>query len=138
MNMNNRAARFGMKTAFSYIGKDPDKNLPKLMKWVDMFAGDGTNSFEEQRNAFRKVIDDPENNMHKLLWSIWEDIDEDVLKTIFENFLINGNIVGWPISRELQKNITVIFRGQYCSTQRRRVICTAKVVGRQSTEISLI
>jgi len=103
VNANNMAMRLGMKTAFSYIGKDPDKNLPKLMKWVDRFAGDGPDSFEAQRDAFRKVIDDPDNNMHKLIWSLWDDIDEDVLKTIFENFIINTNLIGWPREEELKK-----------------------------------
>ncbi len=103
MNANNMAMRLGMKTAFSYIGKDPDKNLPKLMKWVDRFAGDGPDSFEAQRDAFRKVIDDPDNNMHKLIWSLWDDIDEDVLKTIFENLIINTNLIGWPREEELKK-----------------------------------
>ncbi len=92
----------GLKTAFSYIGKNPDKNMPKLMKWVDRFAGDGPNSFEVQRDAFRKIINDPDNNMHKLLWSIWDDIDEDVIKTVFENFLINANLIGWPREEELR------------------------------------
>ena len=92
----------GLKTAFSYIGKNPDKNMPKLMKWVDRFAGDGPNNFEVQRDAFRKIINDPDNNMHKLLWSIWDDIDEDVIKTVFENFLINANLIGWPREEELR------------------------------------
>ncbi len=102
MNANNKAVRMGLKTAFSYIGKNPDKNMPKLMKWVDRFAGDGPNSFEVQRDAFRKIINDPDNNMHKLLWSIWDDIDEDVIKTVFENFLINANLIGWPREEELR------------------------------------
>ena len=102
MNANNNAVRMGLKTAFSYIGKNPDKNMPKLMKWVDRFAGDGPNSFEVQRDAFRKIINDPDNNMHKLLWSIWDDIDEDVIKTVFENFLINANLIGWPREEELR------------------------------------
>ena len=72
------------------------------MKWVDRFAGDGPNSFEVQRDAFRKIINDPDNNMHKLLWSIWDDIDEDVIKTVFENFLINANLIGWPREEELR------------------------------------
>lgn len=103
MNINSRTARFGMKTAFRYIGKDPDKNLPKLLKWVDRFAGEGPNNFAVQREAFRRVVEDPDNNMHKLLWSIWEDIDEDVLKTIFENFLMNAVLLGWPIEEELRQ-----------------------------------
>ena len=80
MNASNKVVRLGLKTAFSYVGRNPDKNLPMLMDWVDKIAGDGPNSYEVQRKAFRKVIDEPENNMHKLLWSVWDDIDEGVLK----------------------------------------------------------
>ena len=42
----------GLKTAFHYIEKDPEKNLPKLMEWVDKLAGTGPDSFEPQRDAF--------------------------------------------------------------------------------------
>lgn len=103
MNLSNRAVRLGLTTAFRFIGKDPDKNLPKLMRWVDRFAGEGSGSFISQRQAFRNVIDDPNNSMHKLLWSLWEDIDEKVLKTIFQNFLVNANFVGWPRQEELRR-----------------------------------
>ncbi len=103
MNASNKVVRLGLKTAFSYVGRNPDKNLPMLMDWVDKIAGDGPNSYEVQRKAFRKVIDEPENNMHKLLWSVWDDIDEGVLKKLFENFVINANLMGWPKEEELRK-----------------------------------
>lgn len=28
----------GISTAYHYLEKDPEKNLPKLMDWVDRFA----------------------------------------------------------------------------------------------------
>ncbi len=103
MNTNNKMLHFGLKKAFDYVGKDPDKNLPKLMALVDKFAGSGPNSFEVQRATFRQIISDPDNNMHKLLWSVWTDIDDGVLKKTFENFIINANLVGWPREEELRK-----------------------------------
>ena len=103
MNASNKLVRFGLKKAFDYIGKDPEQNLPKLMTWVDRFAGDGPDSFPAQRKAFREIIDDHDNNMHKLLCSAWEDIDEGVLKTTFENFVINANLVGWQTQEEYRK-----------------------------------
>lgn len=90
-------SKLGMKTAYSYIEKDPEKNLPKLMAWVDRLAGDGPDSFQEQRDAFRTVINDPSNNMYQLIMNIFRDVDNDVLKATFENFFLNANIIGWPI-----------------------------------------
>ena len=94
--------KLGLKTAYGYIEKDPEHNLPKLMEWVDRLAGDGPNSFLVQRDAFRTVINDPENNMHQLLMNIFREADNDVLKATFENFLLNANIVGWPIQEEMR------------------------------------
>lgn len=78
MNTNSKILHFGLKKAFDYVGKDPDKNLPKLMALVDKFAGSGPHSFEVQRATFRQIINDPDNNMHKLLWNVWTDIDDGV------------------------------------------------------------
>ena len=103
MNASNKIVRFGMKKAFSYIGKDPDNNLPKLMQWVDRFAGDNENSFLRQREAFRKIINNPDNSMYKLLKSIWTDIDKDVLNAVFENFILNANFLGWQQQEKMRK-----------------------------------
>ena len=96
-------SKLGMKTAFSYIEKDPEKNLPKLMEWVDKLAGTGPDSFQEQRDAFREVVNNPDNNMYQLIMNIFRDVDNDVLKATFENFFLNANIIGWPIQEEARK-----------------------------------
>ena len=92
----------GLKTAFHYIEKDPEKNLPKLMEWVDRLAGTGPDSFEPQRDAFRAVINDPSNNMYRLIMNIFRDVDNDVLKATFQNFFLNANIIGWPIQEKFR------------------------------------
>lgn len=35
-----KVKEFGINTALQYLEKDPEKNLGKLMDWVDRFAGD--------------------------------------------------------------------------------------------------
>ena len=102
MNTSSWLFRFSVKKAFDYIGRDPDKNLPKLMNWVDAAAGTGPDPFQVQRNAFRKVIGDPDNNMHKLLWSVWNDIDPGVLKKTFENFVLNAVLKGWKQEQKMR------------------------------------
>lgn len=132
MDASNKAVRFGLKKAFDYIGKDPDTNFTKLMDWVDRFAGEGPDSYEPQRRAFRQVIEDPENNMYQLLKSLWTDIDEEVLKATFENFILNANLIGWPQQDVCADATTAIFRGRSCLIRPRRVICTAPAAGQRS------
>ena len=103
MRIANELKRTTLKTAFHYLEKDPEKNAVKLMELVDKFAGDGPDSFPKQREAFRSVLEDPQNNMYQLIMSVLKDIDRDVLKATFENFFFNANIVGWPKQEENRK-----------------------------------
>ena len=96
-------SKLGLRTAFGYIEKNPEKNLPKLMEWVDRLAGTGPDSFQPQRDAFRAVISDPGSNMYQLIMNILRDVDNDVLKRTFENFFLNANIIGWPIQERFRQ-----------------------------------
>ena len=51
MALGNTMKKVALRTAFDYIGKNPEDNMPKLMDWVDRFAGDGPDSFPAQRAA---------------------------------------------------------------------------------------
>ena len=103
MGIQDTFKKAAMKTAFGYIEKDPEKNMLKLLDWVDKLAGSGPDSFEPQRRAFRDVLEDPENNMYQLIMDIFQSVDNNVLKAIFENFVLNANIIGWPIQEEMRK-----------------------------------
>ncbi len=102
MNTSSRIVQFGVKQAFSYIGKNPEENLPKLMDWVDRFAPAGEKGFPVQRATFRRAIE-TKNNMYQLLLRIFEETDSEVLKVFFQNFLVNGNLVGWPKQEEMRR-----------------------------------
>ncbi len=103
MRIRESFRKTALKTAFGYIEKDPEKNMLKLLDWVDKLAGDGPDSFEPQRKAFRHVLENPDNNMYKLIMDIFQTVDNDVLKTVFENFFLNANITGWPKQEEMRK-----------------------------------
>ena len=102
MAIQEKIKRTALKTAFSYLEKNPEKNMLKIMDLVDALAGDGEEGFPTQRAAFRAVIEDPENNMYQLMMNILKDVDRDVLKTVFENFFLNANIFGWPRQEEMR------------------------------------
>ena len=53
--------KMGIATAYRYIEKNPKDNLRKLMTWVDRIAGEGPDSFEEQRKVIWDILDHPES-----------------------------------------------------------------------------
>ena len=86
-----------IKQAYAYLDKNPDANLPKLMDLADKM--DTANAYAPQREAIRAAISDPDNNWYKLVRSLWDDVDDNVRKKLFENFVINANFL-WAPRRE--------------------------------------
>ena len=90
----------GISTVYHYLEKDPEKNLGKIMDWVDRFAGTGPDSFPGQRAVFRRVISDPESNWYQLILRVLKETDAEVVKTVLTNFFLNANLVGWKTQEE--------------------------------------
>ena len=86
-----------------YLEKDPEKNIPKLVDLVNKIAGDGPNTFAVQRKYIREVVNDPNSNWYQLVMDIMHNIDTDVMKTIFTNFFVNANLVGWKRQEECRQ-----------------------------------
>lgn len=100
MSVSDKMMKIGINQVFSYIEKNPQKNMGKIMDWVDKIAPDGENGYEGPRKAIRNVINDPQNNMHKLILNIFNTVDTEVLKKTFENFFLNANLIGWQKQQE--------------------------------------
>ena len=105
MDVSMQIKKTALRTALGYIEKNPEENVLKLMDWVDKLAGDGPNSFPAQRKAFRNVLNDPECSMYQLIMSVFRDIDNDVLKVVFENFFLNASLIGWPKQEHYRKEL---------------------------------
>jgi len=90
--MNELLQSIGLKLAYSYLDSNPEKNIPKLLDWVERF--DVSGSYKKQISMFRKVVNDTDNNWYHLIKSVWKDIDPGVRKVFFENFFIRGTVGG--------------------------------------------
>lgn len=91
MTLKEKLKSAGLQQALNYLDKDPDKNIPKLMSWVEKFDQEGLSG---QCATFRRAIEDTESNWYHLIKSVWTDIDDDVRKTFFKNFIINATAIG--------------------------------------------
>lgn len=92
MNMAANLRRFGLEQAFTYLQKDPENNMKKIMDWADRFAA---GSFESQRKLIREVIENQDHPYHSYVLHMIRDVDPEVLKTVAVNLFINAALVGW-------------------------------------------
>ena len=134
MDGSSKVVRYGLKKAFGYIEKDPEKNMMKLMDFWDQLAGDNPDTLPKQRQMVRQVLEDPENNMYQLILHILRDTDTNVLKATFENFFPNATVMGWKRQEELREKYQCNIPWAILWIRPVPVICTAPDAGQQSTE----
>ena len=100
MKIPDSLKRYGLAKVFDYLDKDPMNNMSKVMDLVNKFAGD---TLALQRSMFDQVIKDEDSCWHQLIEKVWTQTDSNVLKTVFNNFFVNANLVGWPKQEECRK-----------------------------------
>lgn len=81
-----------VKAALSYLDSNPEENIPKLINAVEKL--DGNRNLERQIKVVRESYEDKSSNWHALFESLYTDIDNEVRKRIFENFIINATVIG--------------------------------------------
>ena len=101
--LKENAEALALKTVLGYInGKDPDEAIAKVLEWVDRYdEKEGT--VAKQRKLIHEVLGDKDSNWYKLVRSFWTDIDPEVRKKTFENFIINATILGGRRKAEAKK-----------------------------------
>lgn len=95
--MKEEITKLLLNKAMNYLDKDPDKNIPRLMKIVEQL--DTTHYFGRHIAAVKKYVADPDSVWYKMIRSFWTDVDDEVRKTAFRTFLINACILGVPKKR---------------------------------------
>ncbi|MFT4142963.1 MAG: radical SAM protein [Mobilitalea sp.] len=86
--------------AYDYLNKNPEKRMIKLVDFVDKL--DRKDSLKAQRKVFRKIIEDKDNNWNEYILSLWEDIDPEIRKTFFHNFIFNATVFSGKKHDELK------------------------------------
>lgn len=94
MNIKDKAKEMGLKTALSYLEKDPDTNIPRLIELVEKHA-----PHTVQLDTIKEALNDKDNNWNILLKSLYTDIDDGVRKKLFTNFIINS-FYRWKIQHD--------------------------------------
>ncbi len=106
-SLKETGASIGINTVLNYLEKDPEKNLPKIVSWLKRFDTKG--DYKGVYEKLDEIATNPENNWFKFIQRLYAEVDTNVFKTIFRNFLlysaIKGNDVGKKISEKEDCNI---------------------------------
>lgn len=92
--ISEKAAAFAVKQVLNTVNiedENPDVTFEKLLKWAKRFD-DGTVS--GQIRVFENVFNDKEGNWYQLVRNVWNDVDPQIRKTFFENFIVNTTMIG--------------------------------------------
>jgi len=93
MNIIENIQSLGLKLVLSYFDSDPSRNIPKIVDWLIKIDKED-NHIAPKARSVKAIFEDHENNWYKLTQSLWEDIDDDVRKNIFKNFMVNATVLG--------------------------------------------
>lgn len=103
MNIKEKTKGFVVEKALNYISGNPEENIPKLLRWADGFDKD--NNWKVQRELVHKYVEDPDGIWYQYVMGLYRDIDMEVLKATFRNFLINAGMIGYPKQRKLEEKL---------------------------------
>lgn len=92
-NMKRHVERLGGRAVLSYLEGDPDRNIPKIANWVKLFDRKGI--YAAAYPLIEEIASDPCNIWFKFFKSLYTDIDKDVRKMIFRNFILHSAIQGF-------------------------------------------
>jgi MoaA/NifB/PqqE/SkfB family radical SAM enzyme len=101
MNIKSNLIAIGLRKAYDYIDRDVQNNLPKAVEVLNKFVP--ADILDKQLDAIKNVISNTRNNWYKYIMSIWTDIDPDIRRSIFENFIINASLKWSDINESLQE-----------------------------------
>lgn len=89
---------FGVKRVLHYVDRNPEKNIPKILNWLE--KNDKGGQVTNPVRVVRAAISNPHNNWYRLVRSLWTDVDAGVRGRLFEIFVINASMIGSPLQRQ--------------------------------------
>jgi len=91
MSVKEKISSFALDKAINYISGDPETNIPKVLGLLDSL---GIKSFEPASRGIHAVLDDTDSVWYRFIMDLWRDIDNDVLKSIVQNFGLKAAVFG--------------------------------------------
>ena len=101
MSIKTSIQALGLRKAYDYIDKEPKARLPQVVSILEKFVPSGS-AMDAPLNGVKAMLADPDTPWNRFVMSLWEDIDDDVRRAVFENFVINGAFLESEIHDQLE------------------------------------
>lgn len=100
MDIKGKISSLVLDRAMNCISGGPEANIPKLLDWMDALNIEGV---KPRSKVLREGLSAPGNNWYQLIMSLWRDADNDVLKSVFQNFTRKGGVLAYPKQEALSE-----------------------------------
>jgi len=100
MKIADKMKSVAIQQLYDYLDKDPENNILKAFDMLEKIDTNG--AIQSQAKGIKEAIADPDNNWSQLVRSLWTDIDDGQRRTLVETAIINGTVIGSPLSIKLQ------------------------------------
>ena len=90
--------KLGVKQLLTYLDRNPEKNIPKVLHWLEKHDKGG--QITHQVQIVREAFENKDNNWYQLAASLWTDVDDGVRRRLFQNFVVNVNMVGGLMQKQ--------------------------------------
>ena len=90
--------------SYEMLREDFDGNLPKIVKIINTFSGQGDKGQQTTLNSFNMVTDfmaDPDSNIHQMAMNIRDNVDPEIARTFIQNFFVNSVTLGMAKQRQV-------------------------------------
>lgn len=90
--------------AYNMLAEDFDGNLPKVVKLINSFAGQGDAGNQVTLNSFNMVaehLSTPGDNWRELALRIRDEVDPECARTFISNFFVNSVVIGMNRQRRI-------------------------------------
>ena len=104
MTIKQKLEAFGLSKVLGYLETNPEENIPKVLNWLEKL--DKTNLLTGQGNplpTIKRVLQDENGVWFGFVKDILTNMDANVRKKLFTNFVVNSVIVGREKKLELVK-----------------------------------
>lgn len=100
MSIKDRVTIAMVDQALKYLDKDPNENLPKLLNLIEKF--DLNHALSKQIKNVREGLYGENDNWRKLVDSIYQDVDSEIIKTLFKNAVLNSVVLSRSLKEEVK------------------------------------
>ncbi|PRR72562.1 radical SAM protein [Neomoorella humiferrea] len=90
-----------VKQGLSYIEREPEKNLAKLLNWAEHLAPHPVH--KDQIRRAKDVLSNPESNWHQLVMRVFKELNPRARQKVITNFLLNSWLIGIPRQRAISE-----------------------------------